>query len=300
MEYKKVAIAGGTHGNESTGVFLVKKFKKQLPQYCGIDLDYFIGNPKAVKECRRFIDSDLNRAFTLKELSDSSLYGYESNRAKVINQLIGPKGNSSYDFIIDMHTTTTNMGTTIILCELNEFNLQMAAYLSVFLEDVYIYYIPSKAYMGSDDHAFLNSIHSKSLALEVGPIPNGILRDDTIAATEKAVMAVLDFLAIKNSAASLELPERIELFEHLAKVDFPLDRTGEISGCIHRDLQGQDYKPLKKGDPIFRGIDDIVIFYDGKYGEVVYPVFINEAAYYNTNTAFSITQKREIAVKAGD
>ena len=296
MGFTKVAIVGGTHGNESTGVFLVKKLKEQLPEYRGINLDYYIGNPKAVRECRRFIDSDLNRAFMTRELSDSSLYGYESNRAKVINQCIGPKGNSSYDFIIDMHTSTTNMGTTIILCELNEFTTQFSAYMAARLDDVYIYYIPSKAYMGSDDHAFLNSIHSKSLALEVGPIPNGIVREDITAKTEAAVMTTLDFLMEKNSGSSLEFPERIEIFEHLAKVDFPLDDAGELSACVHGDLQDRDYEPLKKGDPIFRGIDNTALCYDGKHGETVYPVFINEAAYYNTNTAFSITKKTSVKV----
>ena len=118
MKINKVAIVGGTHGNENTGVFLVNKLKNTLPEYKGLKLKYLIANPLAIINTKRFIDHDLNRAFGIKELLNIESFEYELNRAKVINNELGPKGDSKYDFIIDMHTTTSNMGVTFIFSDL--------------------------------------------------------------------------------------------------------------------------------------------------------------------------------------
>ena len=130
MKINKVAIVGGTHGNENTGVFLVNKLKNALPQYKGLKLKYLLANPMAIKQTRRFIDYNLNRSFGIQELNNVERFEYELNRAKVINNELGPKGDSKYDFIIDMHTTTSNMGVTFVFSDLNKINLQLASYLS--------------------------------------------------------------------------------------------------------------------------------------------------------------------------
>uniref|UniRef100_A0A671KLD2 Succinylglutamate desuccinylase/Aspartoacylase catalytic domain-containing protein n=1 Tax=Sinocyclocheilus anshuiensis TaxID=1608454 RepID=A0A671KLD2_9TELE len=52
----RMAICGGTHGNELSGV-------------CGgegvwpIPVTTVLSNPRAVKECRRYIDRNMNRCF---------------------------------------------------------------------------------------------------------------------------------------------------------------------------------------------------------------------------------------------
>lgn len=67
---KKVAIFGGTHGNELTGVFLVKHWLENGAeiQRTGLEVKPFITNPRAVKKCTRYIDCDLNRIFDLENL----------------------------------------------------------------------------------------------------------------------------------------------------------------------------------------------------------------------------------------
>ncbi|XP_078211551.1 aspartoacylase-like isoform X2 [Callithrix jacchus] len=67
---KKVAIFGGTHGNELTGVFLVKHWLKNGAeiQRTGLEVKSFITNPRAVKTCTRYIDCDLHRIFDLENL----------------------------------------------------------------------------------------------------------------------------------------------------------------------------------------------------------------------------------------
>ena len=45
-------------------------------------------------------------------------------------------------------------------------------------------------------------------------------------------------------------------------------------------LQDRDFEPLRAGEPLYETLDGELVMYDGSCGEVAYPVFINEAAYY--------------------
>uniref|UniRef100_D6RJ20 Aspartoacylase n=1 Tax=Mus musculus TaxID=10090 RepID=D6RJ20_MOUSE len=67
---KKIAIFGGTHGNELTGVFLVTHWLRNGTEVhrAGLDVKPFITNPRAVEKCTRYIDCDLNRVFDLENL----------------------------------------------------------------------------------------------------------------------------------------------------------------------------------------------------------------------------------------
>ena len=74
---------------------------------------------------------------------------------------------------------------------------------------------------------------------------------------------------------------------------FPDGSKRALIGRVHKDLEDRDYQELKPGQPIFCTFDAKVIPFTGK--KSVYPVFINEAAYYDKNVAFSTTQKSLIS-----
>ena len=62
---RKIAIVGGTHGNELTGVYAIEKlarFPERLRQYC-FEVVTLLANPQAVAANRRYLDRDLNRSF---------------------------------------------------------------------------------------------------------------------------------------------------------------------------------------------------------------------------------------------
>lgn len=65
---RRVAICGGTHGNEMTGIYLVPELERQQKEKGdaarSVPLTLVVSNPRAIKECRRYIDKDLNRCFT--------------------------------------------------------------------------------------------------------------------------------------------------------------------------------------------------------------------------------------------
>ncbi|HBJ38142.1 MAG TPA: aspartoacylase [Planctomycetaceae bacterium] len=289
MTIQNVAVVGGTHGNELTGIYLLNRWGKypEKIERSSFSTNLFVGNPKAIEQNRRFIDEDLNRCFTLASLKSNEKATYESLRASYLNQIIGPKGASAHDVVFDMHTSTSNCGVMLILMDDNKFNLRLAAYIQSQMPEAKIYFIPPS----QTDQPYLNSICANSLAVEIGPIPQGVLRSDVTALTEGVVYHGLDYIQSLNMNMEPPIPASVEVFEFKESVSFPMT-DGVVSGYIHHSLQDSDYQALGAGDPLFECLDGSVIRYDGP--ETVYPVFVNEAAYYYKNLAMSLCVKKSL------
>lgn len=61
----RVVISGGTHGNEMTGVYMVRHLQKEKIDKIGsVSVSTVLSNPRAVEICRRYVETDLNRCFT--------------------------------------------------------------------------------------------------------------------------------------------------------------------------------------------------------------------------------------------
>ena len=59
-----------------------------------------------------------------------------------------------------------------------------------------------------------------------------------------------------------------------------MTNTGCTTSPLAPTLQDRDFEPLHTGEHMFVTPDGRVITYDGASGDVVHPVFVNEAAYY--------------------
>lgn len=59
--------------------------------------------------------------------------------------------------------------------------------------------------------------------------------------------------------------------------------------------EDQDWKPLHPEDPVFVSLDGKIITLGGDC--TVYPVFVNEAAYYEKKEAFAKTTKLILSAK---
>ena len=94
-------------------------------------LSAYTGNPEAVKISRRYVDEDLNRCFSLSGLGQSRDSTYESRRAAELDSSLGPKSSMSpkTDLLIDVHTTTSNVGTLLIHSRDDLFTRRLAAFL---------------------------------------------------------------------------------------------------------------------------------------------------------------------------
>ncbi len=283
--FMKVAICGGTHGNELTGIHLVRRWQKTPSeiQRNGLELSTLIANPAAYQQNRRYVDNDLNRRFSLKDLNDPSLQSVEELRAKEINQILGTKESPKVDFIFDLHTTTANMGLSVIINSLDPLVKKAAFYIAQKLPDVTLFYQDSDR--NSDN--FLMSLAGKGgLLIEVGPIAQGLLRAEVFEQTRLAVMAGLDYLEMHLANEAPEVPEQLPGFQFVEKIKFPEDENGQLIGMIHPELQDKDYQPLNPGDPMYLLETGETVYYQGEPGLV--PSFINEAAYYDQHHSMSL------------
>lgn len=65
----RVAVCGGTHGNELSGVYLVREMSRKVgraeqKREKEEEVLLVLGNPLATQQGRRYIMTDLNRCFT--------------------------------------------------------------------------------------------------------------------------------------------------------------------------------------------------------------------------------------------
>lgn len=290
MPIKNVAIVGGTHGNEWTGIYLLNRWEKKRSEISrpSFSTNTFFGNPKAFEITKRFVDQDLNRSFSLAELQSPVKNNYESQQAAFLNDQIGPKGNPKHDFIIDLHTSTSNCGAMFIVSNLDSFNLQLASYLTTKVDNAHIWYPPP-----AEDPPYLSAISDRNLGVEIGPIAQGLLQMSTFRFMNEVVSHALDFVHAINEGNFPDLPTSIEVLIAEGPEHFP-KKDGHIIGMIHPSLQGRDYHPLQPGAPMFETLNDEVVTYSGS--EPSYPVFINEAAYYHLGIAFFHCKKENLEV----
>ncbi len=292
-EIQNVAIVGGTHGNEFTGIVLLKNWQKkqELISRPSLNCETLFANPKAYEANTRYLDSDLNRQFSLTSLADNTLTNYEQSRAKVINSQLGPKGNSRIDFIIDLHNTTSNMGPCLMLCKADDFNKKLGAYIKKSMPEANIIFdnIP-----GGSDQNYLSSISPQGVTIEVGPQPQSVIRQDIFESMSMMTHFLLDYLEMTNTKKLPKLPVSYEAFQYVETLELPMDNKGARIGMIHKDLQDNDFKLLKKGDAIFTLFSGEEIFYQGDYD--AFPHFVNEAAYYDNNLAMSLSKKFSISI----
>ncbi|HTL89418.1 MAG TPA: aspartoacylase [Leptolyngbya sp.] len=291
-ELNHVVIVGGTHGNERIGIHLEKKFSQRpaLVQRPSFSTQVLLGNPEATAAGVRYLDRDLNRSFERDRLQNQNLTSYEDRQARQIAQKIESSSHAPVDVIVDMHSTTSNVGLTVIIDQEEGFALKLAAYLQQQNSSIKVY---STAGAGRNRDA-LRSLAKFGFCIEVGPVAQGVLDADLFQKTEALVYMILDYLEQYNRHQVSLLNCSLTLYRHLGTIDYPRNEHREIQAMIHPQLQSKDYQPLYPGDPMFLTFDGETMSYEGT--EIVYPMFINEAAYYEKEIAMCLTQKAQIIV----
>ena len=284
-----VLVSGGTHGNEYTGAYLARQWLNDSSALTRSTFKAHVlfGNPEAFQINRRYVDHDLNRSFTQSVNSEQASL-IEFKRAAEIQKQLKSQCDGRYpDVIFDLHSTTSHMGLSLVLAHVNAFNLQLYAFLRTRFPRL-------NAYVWHDQQAkpgFLNSLTENGFAIEVGPVANCVLDARQILATNALVQACLDFVELLNSKAQIAIADSVPLYRFIKHVDYPRSADGFPSFFIHPELQDKDFCELSKGSPIFMNLKGDVVTWQE---DAVWPVFINEAAYYEKGIAFTATQKTEI------
>mmetsp|Transcript_9500 Transcript_9500/g.14670 ORF Transcript_9500/g.14670 Transcript_9500/m.14670 type:complete len:387 (+) Transcript_9500:111-1271(+) len=354
----RVTIVGGTHGNEYTGVWCIKSLDRRLSSseststnnnnnnnpkklYPHLEISTLLGNPQAHQENKRFVDEDLNRQFSYKALVEEFSSSLESKRAREINQLLGPKNfdekNCNSDatkttsdvVIIDLHTTTTNMGVTLIVGEGDPLMTRCAAYIVQKLRSSDDNRVSVLMHTHKDQKSRPNvaSIVPHGLSIEVGPVPQGVIRHDVVEKTQQALEAALEFLERTQQQQQQQQTHPDELEKELRQSfpngqvpcyrSAPAKRAGEMSSkipwpcdsqnlnfpawMVHKSVQDADFQEIEKGDPLFVDLDGKVIPYDGSHGSPVLLMFINEGGYYysSSGTGISVAVRDKYSLETG-
>jgi len=108
-----VVFFGGIHGNEPAGIFALESVLGQLDKSIVKGNIYAIsGNLKALKEGKRYIDTDLNRIWTEDQIENAlqshsivSEHNEQKEIYKIIKEIINK--NKGPFYFIDIHTTSS-------------------------------------------------------------------------------------------------------------------------------------------------------------------------------------------------
>lgn len=286
-----IVISGGTHGNELTGIKLYEKWAadgKRLAGKCpSANVTLVHTNIEATAVCRRYVDMDLNRSFAESLLRLKSPAAYEIRRAKELDEKFGPKGpQTRTDLIVDVHNTTSNMGICLILSAKDPFTMRASAEIANEFSNARIYYQPEKR----GESPYFGTIAKADICLEVGPQPHGSLDAKLFRETEQVVFRYLELADEWNAGTLQNKPKkRVDVYTQFKDIDYPRDRFGNITAMVHPSLRNGDYREVKPGDPLFQTFDYETIAYDGDHS--VWPIFIDESAYYEKKLAMSLTVK---------
>jgi succinylglutamate desuccinylase len=181
-------IIAGIHGNETCGVEAIEAILASLTIEKGI-VHVIFGNPRALEQSTRFIDTNLNRLFRSDNLlSESQRSSYEYGRSRHIMKLVSEAGAS-----LDIHSTL-NESRPFIVCEKNASEI-VQMFPADFLRTVRGF---GSIEPGATDD-YMNAQGKIGITIECGS-------HNDPRAKEIATMAILEFLRTRGHISG-SLPE---------------------------------------------------------------------------------------------
>lgn len=271
----RVLIFGGTHGNEWTGIYLIQNYATELmTKFPDLQLEFIHANPEAYHKNKRFCDEDLNRVFEpiQKNLGHSTI---EYNRGLEILDKIK---TFKPDWIIDLHTTTSNMGKTVIITKETEEIHKLAGKMQEDDAELRVIFAPDT------NRKYLVSQADKGVMIEVGPVANSVVDPHIVLKTKSSLEHLLSIISKKTHLNCQKVEEYLEVED----VFYP-ESNHLRKAMIHPQLQGRDFSLLTPKHPLFLHSSGEIDYYDKE--EELFPIFINEAAYYPSNLAFTLCKK---------
>ncbi len=287
----RVLVVAGTHGNERNAPWRMEQWRRQPSALTtgGLALVLELGNAEAFAAGVRYLDRDLNRSFTAALLDDPEQRQREVERARQLLAEHGPAGNRPCPVVVDLHSTTSAMGSCLVLYGRRPADLALAAGIQGLLG------LPIYLHEGDpSQNGFLVECWPCGLVIEVGPVPQGVVTAAVCLQTQHALEAALVVLAAAR-VGELCLPRILTIHRHLGSLDLPRHGDGRPAACLHPLRQHRDWQPIRPGDPLFLGADGQTIRYTPVDPEPLWPVFINEAAYGEKGIALSLTRRERWA-----
>lgn len=263
----KKLIVGGTHGNEWTGIYLLEHMKSS-PLFEA----QLLANPEAFKQNKRFVDEDLNRCFSKEKLANPAGI-LERERAVEIQRII-----ENFDLVLDCHTTTSNMGNTLIFTRKTKESFHLIQHIKKQVPHIKV------LFHADPDEQYLISHCKLGIVVEVGPVANSTLNPKTFEETRIVAEAVGQWKG--QASAEMEL----EYFEYSKTIPYSFNQEGKLSSMVHPEFQDADFRELQETENLLMDLNLKDIPFSGLEG--LYPIFINEAAYYKYEYAMQLVEKK--------
>jgi len=287
----RIAIVGGTHGNERGGILVVEEMRRR-PQdwtFPGLSIETFLGNPAAIAANRRYLEKDLNRCFGPELLRDPGASAtLEERRAREIRDELVP-GGEPFDLLIDLHNTTAAMGIAWILTGTKPWPWCLGARALEFDPRVNLYFTPETL----ESNVFLPSLGREEITLEIGSAVHGTSPHWAFDAARSQVRFILETLASLGPDHDPVADLRGRDFSYFLEgetVEYPRGKDGRPSALVHRDLLGRDFQRIDPGSPLFHCLEtDAALCHEGP---AFWPAFVSEAAYVEKGIAFVKTLHR--------
>ena len=213
---RKFLVVVATHGDEAFSLPIIKKIKNQFQN----EFDFIVGNPRALKENRRFIDIDLNRVAPGKDKSTL----YEENRAREIMQK-----SKNYSFTIDIHGTVSSSDIFTIVTNPTPQNMFLAYSLPI--KNVVIWGSKNN----SRNTGPLSRFVDCGVGVECGP--------KNKAAVKKKLENILNDFISKKNTMTLGGKELYQVFGSVKKEEFKNQRI-KLKDFKQVNLNGQFFFPL--------------------------------------------------------
>ncbi|MDA0146535.1 MULTISPECIES: aspartoacylase [Vibrio] len=282
-----VLIVAGTHGNELSGIYLHKliKEKRYSVERSTFSADSIITNSEAVKRNVRYIDTDLNREFSVTNSKCCS----DLHESKIAHQFIDQYANQEKPLIVDLHNTTSNMGATLILLSNDVFYRKLGAYVKQRMPSAHILFEERKEWQ---EQSYLCTAGQYGIMIEVGAQAHGTLKYETVKLMKQMLTAVLDYVE-KHNLNQIGLLSEYDAFFYTEEIKIPLDQEGMRQALVHPTICGRDFEAVKPGAPILATFAGYDIHWNGQ-GDI-YPHFINESAYSKANIAMALAEQRRVS-----
>ncbi len=228
QEIEPIHILGGVHGNERIGVHLVQEIKRGMTLDTTLRLKPLLGNIDAIQRNSCYITVDLNQQFKKHKQANPSIY--EVDRALEIEQQM-----TKSELLVDLHSTTSNMGVSFIFSEWTP--------VTQFLASLLLKSTPNSFILYETEFKKSSAIVSPlAITLEVSSIGQGQASYDNYSIVKNAlenILKAIEQLKTGNlTHSSFIYYQTIDL-----RVDFPRDDEQIPLVFLHPKLT--DYQTLE-------------------------------------------------------
>ncbi len=220
---KEILFLAATHGNENFAISVLKRIDKQSNM---IDYDWIIVNEEALKQNKRFVESDMNRIApgNIKDIN------YENRRVAEVIKL-----SKKYKYTIDLHGTVANTGIFIIITNPTPQNIVLA--LSLPIKRIVFWISGDK-----NDPGAITKFVDCGLEIECGPKDSPDTADNLQSTLQDIIKSKLEIIQ-----KSINSKEFFQVTGKLKKEDIETEEVGELREFQKVDISGESFYPLLIG-----------------------------------------------------